>query len=116
MPDEDQTQSELSQTITNIESLKQLLDQGLKLNGPRGDTAKDLSMIEKYFGRGYEFVPEPKLLGEGYQLVEPSQFTKGLQFAYKTEGERLDKYYKSQYTLVKKEQEIPLYLEYHEKD
>ena len=103
-------------TISNAEYLRELLREGYTLLGPRKDQEKDMVMIERYFTKGYEFFPETKLIAEGYKIVEPSTFTKGLQFAYQTDINMLDKYYKSNYSLKKQLAEIPLYLKYEDKE
>ena len=101
--------------ITDKEQLRTLLEKGYKLKGPRPDPEVNVAAMERYFSRGYEFVPEPLLLAQGYELVPPSQFTKGLQFAYRIIGEQLSKYYRSNYSLLKGEAEVLLYLKYEEK-
>ena len=84
--------------------------------GPREEPAKDLVAMEKFLGRGYRFVPEEWLINHGYQLVEPSSFTKGLKLAYKLVEERPEKYVRSNYSLVKGNEETPLYLKEKEKE
>ena len=111
-----ENQSSDIQIISTADYLKELLQRGYTLSGPRKDPEKDFIMIERYFAKGYEFVPETKLLGAGYKIVEPSTFTKGLQFAYQTDKNAVDKYYKSNYILRKQSEEIPLYLKYEEKE
>ncbi|MDZ7391795.1 MAG: hypothetical protein ONB25_02695 [candidate division KSB1 bacterium] len=101
--------------ITSQEQLRSLLHAGYGLKGPRPDLEVNVTAMERYFARGYEFIPEPLLLAQGYQLVPPSQFTKGLQFAYRVENEQLFKFYRSNYSLIKEGREIPLYLKYEEK-
>lgn len=101
--------------ISHAQQLRALMEAGYQLKGPRPDITVNLAALERYFARGYEFVPEPILLSQGYELVPPSQFTKGLQFAYRIVDEQLSKYYRSQYSLVKNGTEIPLYLKYEEK-
>jgi hypothetical protein len=101
--------------ISQAQQLRALVEAGYQLKGPRPDIAVNLAAMERYFARGYEFVPEPLLLSQGYELVPPSQFTKGLQFVYRIVNEQLSKYYRSQYALVKEGTEIPLYLKYEEK-
>ena len=102
--------------IKTFESLKELLSTGISLKGPRDDHQKNMDMIERFFQRDYVFFPETLLLNDGYQIVEPSTFTKGLQFAFKTAGEDMKKYYKSHFSLIINSIEIPLYLEYKDKD
>lgn len=101
--------------IADKEQLRALLDKGYTLKGPRPDLEVNVAAMERYFARGYEFVPEPLLLAQGYELVPPSQFTKGLQFAYRIVDEQLSKYYRSNYALLKGEKEAALYLKYEEK-
>ena len=102
--------------IKTFEALKELLSTGITLKGPRDDHQKNMDMIERFFQKEYIFFPETLLLNDGYQVVEPSTFTKGLQFAFKTSGEDMKKYYKSHFSLLINSNEIPLYLEYTEKE
>ncbi len=101
--------------IADKEQLRALLEKGYTLRGPRPDPEVNVAAMERYFARGYEFVPEPLLLAQGYELVPPSQFTKGLQFAYRIVDEQLSKFYRSNYALLKGEEAVPLYLKYEEK-
>ncbi len=103
-------------TITNAEHLNELIQKGYTLIGPRKDSEKDAASIARFFDRGYEFFPEPLLIEAGFDIVPPSTFTKGLQFAYSTKDDVLEKYYKSQYSLTMEGEEIPLYLKYLDKD
>lgn len=96
--------------IKDMNYLQELIKEGYVLRGPRQEQSKDLGVIEKFFSRGYEFVPEEWLINHGYQLVEPSGFTKGLKLAYKLVDERPEKYVRSNYSLLKGNKEMPLYL------
>jgi hypothetical protein len=100
----------LSNPITDASKLEALLALGYTIEGPRPSSEANQKAVERFFTRGYEFFPESCLKKGGCQLVEPSALTKGLKFAYKCEGEDMYRWHKSQYTLVKEEIKIPLYL------
>jgi hypothetical protein len=105
----------LAITIKNIGALNKLLKQGYILRGPRKSSADNLKAIEMYFSRKRYFFSEDWLLEQGYKLVEPSTFTKGLKFAFKLKNNYPDKYFKSNYSLLKEDKEIALYLKYEDK-
>ena len=46
----------------------------------------------------------------GYQFVEPNTFTKGHRIAYKVTDDFPDERFHSNYSLLKEQKEIPLYL------
>jgi hypothetical protein len=96
--------------IKDIEYLEQLIDEGYVLKGRRDDPERNLKALKSFFAKDYELVPEDWLLENGYQLVEPSQFTKGYTLAYKLIDDFPDQYFRSGYSLVKGNKEIFLYL------
>lgn len=98
--------------IRDIEYLEELISEGYVLKGRRGDPSKDLIAIKRFFSKGYEFVPEDWLLSDGYELVEPSVFTKGYTLAYKLIDDFPDQYFRSGYSLVKEGKEVFLYLKH----
>jgi len=106
---------DLIEKIKNIKVLKQLLDKGYSLKGPRENAEDNLKAIEMFFRRGRQFLSEDWLVQQGYKLVEPSNFTKGLKFAFKLENGYPDKYFKTNYSLLKEGKEIALYLKYEDK-
>lgn len=90
--------------------LEKLIDEGYVLKGPRQDPAKDSTAIKAFLRKGHEFAPEDWLSSNGYQFVEPSTFTKGFRLAYKLIEDFPDELFKSNYSLLKGDKEIPLYL------
>jgi len=96
--------------IRDIEYLKELLGQGYVVKGTRKDPDKDFEGIQRFLQRGHEFFPEGWLVANGFKLVEPSQFTKGYKLAFRDTSGRLEQYFKSNYSLVKGEETVPLYL------
>jgi len=96
--------------IKDAEYLERLFDEGYVIKGPRSELSKDLTVFKRLLRRGYEFVPEDWLVGRGYKLVDPSPFTKGFKLAYKLAEGVLEQYYRSNYSLIKDDREIPLYL------
>jgi len=101
--------------IKDVEYLEELISEGYVLKGRRGDPSKDLIAVKRFFSKGYEFVPEDWLLGSGYELVEPSVFTKGYTLAYKLIDDFPDQYFRSGYSLIKEDKEVFLYLKFKEK-
>jgi len=101
--------------IRDIEYLEELISEGYVFKGRRGDPSKDLIAIKRFFSKGYEFVPEDWLLSSGYELVEPSVFTKGHTLAYKLIDDLPDQYFRSGYSLIKEGEEVFLYLKHKEK-
>lgn len=100
--------------IKKIDQLKILLAEGYILKGPRKDDNKNLMVIKRILGKGRKLVPEDWLINEGYRLVEPSAFTKGMILAYRIDDDILRRYFKTNYSLVLKDIETPLYLKYEE--
>jgi hypothetical protein len=91
----------LSNPITDAGKLEAILALGYTIEGPRPSSEANQKAVERFFSRGYKFFPESCLMKGGCQLVEPSALTKGLKFAFKCEGEDMERWHKSQYTLVK---------------
>jgi len=98
--------------IKGIDQLKSLLAEGYLLKGPRQNIDKNLMVINRILGKGRKLVPEDWLIHEGYRLVEPSAFTKGMILAYRIEDDILRRYFKTNYSLLLRDIEIPLYLKY----
>ena len=100
--------------IKGIDQLKSLLAEGYLIKGPRQDIDKNLMVINRILGKGHKLVPEDWLINEGYRFVEPSAFTKGMILAYRIEDNILRRYFKTNYSLLLRDIEIPLYLKYEE--
>jgi len=98
-----------------VRYLEELIDEGYVLQGRRQDSERDLKSLKSFFSKGYELMPEDWLLSAGYELVEPSQFTKGHTLAYKLVDDFPDQYFRSGYSLVKGNDEIFLYLKVEQK-
>lgn len=96
--------------INNLDYLAELLDEGYVVKGPRKDPSRDLISFKAFLKKGKEFVPELWLSNMGYEFIESSTFTKGHRIAYKIIDEFPDERFNSNYTLVKGNREIPLYL------
>lgn len=96
--------------INCLNYLKELLGNGYSLKGPRGDSSKNLIVFIRLLNKGYEFIPEELLKDDGYDFVEPNKFTQGLKLAYKVDEENFEEYFKSNYSLIQKDVDIPLYL------
>ena len=96
--------------IKDAAHLRKLLDEDYALEGPREDAAKNLAVFERFLRRGHEFTPEDWLESREYEFVEPSTFTKGYRLASKMKGDTLVQYFRSNYSLHKKNRKIPLYL------
>ena len=96
--------------INTFEYLEELLGRGYVINGPRKDPSRDLTSFKAFLRKGKEFSPEIWLSHMGYEFVEPSTFTKGHKIAYKIIDGFPDERFNSNYTLVKGNREIPLYL------
>ena len=69
-----------------------------------------LISFKAFLKKGKEFAPEDWLSSMGYEFVEPNRFTKGHRIAYKIIDEFPDQRFNSNYSLVKGEREILLYL------
>ena len=96
--------------VKNIGYLDKLIDEGYRVNGPRQDAAKDLISLKAFLRKRREFIREDWLSNNGYQFVEASNFTKGRRLAYKMIEGFPDEHFKSNYSLLKGDREIPLYL------
>ena len=100
----------LIKPINNLDYLEELLNKGYLIKGPRKVPSRDLISFKAFLKRGKEFAPEDWLSSEGYKFIEPSTFTKGHRISYKIINEFPDERFNSNYSLVKGEREIPLYL------
>jgi len=96
--------------INSIDYLEELLKAGYTIKGPRKDPSRDLISFKAFLKKGKEFAPETWLSSMGYKFVEPSTFTKGHRIAYKIIDDFPDERFSSNYSLVKAEKEIRLYL------
>jgi hypothetical protein len=105
---------EVLHPIRDIAYLQKLMEKDYVLKGPRHDVSKDLLVLKRFLGRGHEFIPENWLENRGYEFVEPSNFTKNFKLAYIIKDGILEQYFKSNYSLYKKNNEIHLYLKYEE--
>jgi hypothetical protein len=101
--------------IRDVDYLEKLIGQGYVLKGRREDPDRDLAAVKRFFAKEYALVPEDWLLSNGYELVEPSAFTKGYTLAYKLIDDFPDQYFRSGYSLVKGDEEVFLYLKMKEK-
>jgi len=101
---------EFVKPINNLDYLEELLNKGYTIKGPRKDPSRDLISLKAFLKRGKEFTPEDWISSSGYEFVEPSIFTKGYRILYKIINGFSDERFKSNYSLVKGEREIPLYL------
>ena len=96
--------------INSEEYLEELLNRGYSIKGPRHDPEKDVKSFKVFLKKGHEFAPETWLEKNGYEFVEPNTFTKGHRIAYKVIDDFPDERFNSQYSLVKDNKEIVLYL------
>jgi len=96
--------------ISDAAYLEKLMESGYVLEGPRNEHSKDLLVFKRFLRSGHEFIPEDWLLGRGYKLVDPCDFTKGFKLAYMIEDDDLVQYFRSNYVLRKEDEEICLYL------
>jgi len=103
---------EILDPITDIDSLKELMDEGYVLKSQVNDPSRNLIIFERLLRRGYKLIPENWLKNNGYEFVEQSIFTKGYKLAYKMKDGVLEQYYVSNYSLIKNNNEIKLYLKY----
>ena len=101
---------EFVKPINNLDYLEELLDRGYIIKGPRKDPSRDLISFKVFLKRGKEFAPEDWLSSRGYKFVEPSTFTKGHRISYKIINDFPDERFSSNYSLIKGEREISLYL------
>ena len=106
-PEESKTEVE---PIKDVDYLERLIDAGYAIKGPRQDPPKDLITFKAFLRRGHEFAPEDWLSNNGYQFVEPSTYTKGRRLAYKLIEGFPDERFRSNYSLLKANKEVPLYL------
>lgn len=96
--------------IKTIDELEETLSEGYTIKGPRKDPSRDLVSFKAFLKKGREFAPEDWLAENGYKFVEPSTFTKGHKIAYKMIDDFPDERFNSNYSLVKGDVEIVLYL------
>lgn len=101
---------EFVKPIKNPDYLEELLNEGYIIKGPRKDPSKDLISFKTFLEKGKEFAPTDWLSSMGYEFVKPSILTKGHKISYKTINGFPDERFNSNYSLVKGEREIPLYL------
>jgi hypothetical protein len=92
---------------TDVEAL---VEHGFQIKGPRGEPSKDLVSFQRILKTGRVFIPETWLVAQEYQAVEPSPFTQGKKILWKEKDNFPDEYASSNYTLIRGEEEIPLYL------
>ena len=97
-------------SATSVGDLEKLIDQGYKVEGPRQDPSRDLRSLSAFLRKGHEFATEDWLSVNGYQFVEPNTFTGGRRIAYKMIEGFPDERFRSNYSLLRGDKEIPLYL------
>jgi len=102
--------TELIEPINSEEYIDKLVKDGWLIKGPRKDAERDLAAFKSFLQKGKEFAPQNWLANNGYKFVEPSTFTKGHRIAYKIINDFPDERFSSNYTLVKNDKEIVLYL------
>ena len=96
--------------LNSAEYLEELLSEGYTVKGPRNNPERDSASLKRQLEKAKEYTPEVWLSENGYKFVEPSTFTKGYRIAYKIIDDFPDERYNSNYSLVKGDTEIPLYL------
>jgi hypothetical protein len=96
--------------IKDMAYLQKLLKKGYIIEGPKKKVTKDLLVFKKILKRGYDFIPEGWLASKGYEFVEPCTLTKGFKLAYIIKNDVLIQFFRSNYSLCKKNNKIPLYL------
>lgn len=96
--------------IRDIDYLEKLIDDGYAIVGPRHNKDRDLVAFKAILQKGNEFAPEEWLSSNEYQFIEPNTFTKGYRISYKLIDNFPDERFKSNYSLLIREKEIPLYL------
>lgn len=96
--------------IKDIDYLEKLIDAGYGIAGPRHNKDRDLVALKAFLQKGQEFAPEEWLSRNEYQFIEPNSFTKGYRISYKLIDDFPDERFKSNYSLLIKGKEIPLYL------
>jgi hypothetical protein len=104
------TDEKFVRPINSLDYLEELLNMGYVIKGPRKDPSRDLISFKAFLKKGKEFATEDWLSSMGYEFVEPNRFTKGHRIAYRIIDEFPDQRFNSNYSLVKGEREIPLYL------
>ena len=102
--------TEFVKPINDLDYLEELLEEGYTIKGPRNNPSRDVVSFKAFLKRGKEFAPEDWLSSMGYGFVEPSTFTKGHRISYKEIDGFPDERFNSNYSLLKGEREIPLYL------
>ena len=103
-------ESEFLGPIKDIAYFRKLMEEEYVLEGPRKDPSKNRVVFERFLRRGHEFIPENWLESKGYAFVDPSTFTKGYKLAYKMKEAVLEQYFRSNYSLHKKDRKICLYI------
>jgi hypothetical protein len=106
----DPSERDVLNPINNVDYLEKLIEKGYVLEGPRQDASKNLIVFKSFLRKKHNFIPEDLLKSRGYKFVEPSNFTKGFKLAYKLNEDVLEQYFKSNYSLHKKNRNIYLYL------
>jgi hypothetical protein len=106
----DHGESEVLGPIKDIAHFRKLMEGEYVLEGPREDASKNMAVFERFLRRGHEFTPEDWLESRGYEFVEPSTFTKGYKLAYRMKEDVTEQYFRSNYSLHKKDRKICLYL------
>ncbi len=96
--------------IKDIDYLEKLIDAGYAIAGPRHNKDRDLAALKAFLRKGQEFAPEEWLSRNEYQFIEPNSFTNGYRISYKLIDDFPDERFKSNYSLLIKGKEIPLYL------
>ena len=91
--------------IKDLDYLEKLIDAGSAIVKDR-----DLVAFKAFLRKGQEFAPEEWLSRNEYQFIEPNSFTKGYRISYKLIDDFPDERFKSNYSLLIKGKEIPLYL------
>ncbi len=102
--------------IKDLDYLEKLIDKGYVVKGPRQNASRDLATFKAFLRKGHEFAPENLLSNNGYQFVELSTFTKGFRLAYKLIEGFPDERFRSNYSLLKANKEVPLYLKMEAKE
>ena len=96
--EDEEIRAESIKPIKDIGYLERLINEGYVLKGPRQDFYKNLGVVKRILRRGHELIPEDWLISRGYELVEPSIFTKGLKLAYKLTDGLIEQYFRSNYS------------------
>lgn len=99
--------------INNPDYIDYLVSKGYKIiknKDPKNDPARHLRTFKKFLEKGKEFASEEWLAEMDYQFIEPNTFTMGHRIAYKMINDFPDERFNSNFSIVKGEKEIPLYL------